>query len=270
MARIIAYSNIKGGEGKTTLCRHQAHYSETQKFRTLAIDLDPQGDLTVSLNPSDVDVHDYTVSAELFTPEFDPAEAKLIKVSDYLDLLPSTDHLDDLAEMDQQANLIKRGRDSIRKLAQRYDVVIIDTPTNAPVCYKTGMAAAHATVSPLQLDTYGMRGAQKFLRTSTQVRTAYNPALKHAGFVVNRYNSRSKSHQEMVEMMKQEGFDLLPTILRERAAVQDALDRQMPVWSGPRGTVNRQAAREFRDMCAEVFRRAGVSLTPSVPKEQAA
>jgi cellulose biosynthesis protein BcsQ len=105
-----------------------------------------------------------------------------------------------------------------------------------------------------------MRGAKKFIKTSTAVRSAYNPTLKHAGFVVNRFNGRSKSHLEMVDMLKEAGFDLLPTILRERAAVQDALDRQMPVWAGPRGTVNRQAAREFREMCAEVFRRAGVTV----------
>lgn len=260
MPRIIAYSNIKGGEGKTTLCRHQAKYSECMALRTGAIDLDPQGDLTVSLAPDGTSLGAYSVSSDLFSPDFDPATAKLIKVSDHLDLLPSTDLLDDLAEKDSQSALIKRGRDSLRKLSQLYDVLIIDTPTNAPICYKTGMAAAHVTVSPLQLDTYGMRGAQKFLMTSTAVRAAYNPALKHAGFVVNRFNSRSKTHIEMVDALRKAGFDLLPTILRERAAVQDALDRQMPVWSGPRGTVNRQAAREFRDMCAEVFRRAGVML----------
>lgn len=260
--RIIACSNIKGGEGKTTLSRHLAHFAEERGLRTLAIDLDPQGDLSASLIPMDMDVDDKaTSSAELFYDDFSAEAVALVKISDNLSLLRSTDDLDDITELEESGNaLVKRARDVIRKVAAGYDVVIIDTPTNASICYKTGMAAAHATVSPLQLDTYGIRGAQKFLSKSKLVKSTYNPALKHIGFVVNRYNSRSKSHAQMITEMRDAGFDLLPTILRERAAVQDALDRQKPVWSGPRGTVNRTAAKEFLGMCAEVFQGAGIEL----------
>jgi len=259
--RIVACSNIKGGEGKTTIARHLAHYAEERKRKTLAIDLDPQGDLTASLIPSDIEVDDEcTSSAELFMDGFDPAKVKVVSVSPYLDVLQSTDDLDEITDLDERSALIKRARDVIRKIAGHYDVVIIDTPTNASTCYKTGMAAAHVTVSPLQLDTYGMRGAEKFLRKSNQVKSTYNPALKHLGFVVNRFNSRSKSHRQLVSEVRDAGFTLLPTVLRERAAVQDALDRQMPVWRGKSGTVNRTAANEFKAMCAEVFGAAGVKF----------
>jgi chromosome partitioning protein len=260
--RIIACSNIKGGEGKTTLARHLAHFAEERGLRTLAVDLDPQGDLSASLTPLAMDSgDDASSSAELFLPDFNVDEVSLIKVSDHLALLHSTDDLDEVTELDERSSvLVKRARDNIRALAKDFDVVIIDTPTNASTCYKTGMAAAHATVSPLQLDTYGMRGAQKFIRKLNQVKSTFNPTVKHIGFVVNRYNSRAKSHAQMVEALQEAGFNLLPTILRERAAVQDALDRQMPVWSGPRGTVNRTAAKEFRSMCAEVYLGAGVTI----------
>ncbi|WP_017461388.1 ParA family protein [Dyella ginsengisoli] len=264
--RIIACSNIKGGEGKTTLARHLAHFAEERGLRTLAIDLDPQGDLSASLTPlaMEVDEDEASNSAELFIADFDVANVKLINVSDRLALLHSTDDLDEVTELDERSSaLVKRARDNIRALAKDFDVVIVDTPTNAATCYKTGMAAAHVTVSPLQLDTYGMRGAQKFIRKLNQVKSTFNPTVKHLGFVVNRYNSRAKSHAQMVEELREAGFNLFPTILRERAAVQDALDRQMPVWSGPRGTVNRTAAKEFRNMCAEVYLGAGVALPVS-------
>ena len=260
MTRIIACSNIKGGEGKSTISRHLALYADAYKLRTLAIDLDPQGDLSLSLHPGPAGVE--SNSSQIFSSDFDPAAAQLVKVSEYLDLLPSSDDLDDIGEQDDRVSLVKAGRSAIRKLSLPYDVVIIDTPTNAPVCYKTGMAAAHATVSPLQLDTYGMRGAEKFMRTSLQVKSAFNPTLKHLGFVVNRFNSRSRSHQQMLIELQNSGVEVFPTILRERVAVQDALDRQMAVWSGPRGSVNRDAAREFRAMCAAVFKAAGIDTSP--------
>ena len=260
MPRIIACSNIKGGEGKTTLARHLAHYAEGLNLKTLAIDLDPQGDLSISLLPDDANPK-ATPSAALFAEDFDPGKAVVVQVSPSLFLLPSTDALDEVGDLEERASLVKRARDAIRKLAMGYDVVVIDTPTNAPVCYKSGMAAANATVSPLQLDTYGMRGARKFMRASSSVKSNFNPTLKHIGFVVNRFNSRSKSHQQLLEELQAAGLQLLPTILRERVAVQDALDRQMPVWSGPRGTVNRHAAKEFRDMCEAVFKAAGITTT---------
>ncbi len=261
MARIIACSNIKGGEGKTTLSRHLVHFAEERGLKTIAIDLDPQGDLSTSLIPLDKEVdEDATSSAELFMEEFDPTQLQVVTVSPFLDLLRSTDHLDELSELGARSALVKRARDAIRKIASAYDVVIIDTPTNAPTCYQTGMAAANVTVSPIQMDTYGMKGAKKFVSQSNQVKSSFNPSLKHIGFVVNRFNSRSKSHRQMVTDVRDAGFNLLPTILRERAAVQDALDRQMPVWRGPRGSVNRVAAAEFLAMCSEVFTAAGVKL----------
>lgn len=264
MARIIACSNIKGGEGKTTLARHLALFADHHGKRTLAIDLDPQGDLTVSLRPEEGDV--LYSSAQLFEKDFnvETARAGLHKATSNLDLLCSSDELDEVGDNEQRSVLVRAGRRAILDLASGYDVVIIDTPTNAPVCYETGMAAATGTLSPIQLDTYGMRGAGKFVRTSTRVRSLFNPTLKNFGFVVNRYNARSKSHRALLDDLRESGLEVLPTVLRERAAVQDALDRQMPVWSGPRGTVNREAAKEFKGMCGEVFVRAGIDVSNAV------
>ena len=70
MTRIIACANLKGGEGKTTLARHIAYHAASKGLRTLAVDLDPQGNLTDSLLP---DAKGYTSSAGLFDAEFSAA-----------------------------------------------------------------------------------------------------------------------------------------------------------------------------------------------------
>jgi chromosome partitioning protein len=108
------------------------------------------------------------------------------------------------------------------------------------------------------MDAYGIAGAVRLTQAIQRVRTHYNPKLAHIGFVVNRFNSRAASHGALLAQCRAKRLRLLDSVLRERVAVQDALGRRMPVWRGPRGSVNTRAAREMRALCSEVL--AGVGL----------
>jgi chromosome partitioning protein len=255
MTRIIACANLKGGEGKTTLARHIVYHAASKGLRTLAVDLDPQGNLSDSLLP---DANTYTSSAALFDPDFSASELYLAESEANLSLLPADARLDALAEIPgDRALFVRRVRANLRAI-NGFDVIVVDTPTNAPICYLSGLAVAHGAVSPVQMDAYGISGAVRLTQAIQRVRAHYNPKLIHIGFVVNRFNSRAASHGELLAQFQAKRLRLLPTVLRERVAVQDALGRRMPVWRGPRGRVNTRAAREMRAMCAEVL--AGVGL----------
>ncbi|HEX7934443.1 MAG TPA: ParA family protein [Paraburkholderia sp.] len=255
MTRIIACANLKGGEGKTTLARHLAYHAASRKLKTLAVDLDPQANLTDSLLP---DADGYSSSAELFDSAFVSGHVRLAESERNLWLLPADSKLDALAEIPgDRAALVNRARASLRSIAG-FDVVVVDTPTNAPICYLSGLAAADGAVSPVQMDAYGIAGAVRLTQAIQRVRTHYNPKLVHVGFVVNRFNSRAASHGELLAQCRAKRLRLLPTVLHERVAVQDALGRRTPVWRGPRGRVNTRAAREMRALCADIL--AGVGL----------
>ena len=255
MTRIIACANLKGGEGKTTLARHLAYHAASKGLRTLAVDLDPQANLTDSLLP---EANGYSSSAELFDSAFAPEHARLAESENNLFLLPADSRLDVLAEIPgDRTALVKRARANLRSIAG-FDMVVVDTPTNAPVCYLSGLAAADGAVSPVQMDAYGIAGAVRLTQAIQRVRTHYNPKLVHIGFVVNRFNSRAASHGELLAQCQAKKLRLLPTVLHERVAVQDALGRRTPVWRGPRGRVNTRAAREMRALCADIL--AGVGL----------
>ncbi len=255
--RIITCANLKGGEGKTTVARHIAYHAASRGLKTLAVDLDPQANLTDSLLPEATkDV--YTSSAELFDASFSHAKLKLAESDERLWLMPADHRLDALAEIaGDRASFVNRVRNHLRGIAG-FDVIVIDTPTNAPVCYLSGLAAADGAISPVQMDAYGISGAVRLTQAIQRVRAHYNPKLIHIGFVVNRFNSRAASHGELLRHFSSKKLRLLPTVLRERVAVQDSLGRRTPVWRGPRGSVNTRAAREMRAMCAEVL--AGVGL----------
>jgi chromosome partitioning protein len=255
MTRIIACANLKGGEGKTTLARHIAYHAASKGMRTLAVDLDPQGNLTDSLMPL---ASEYTSSVELFGAGFSQTTLRLAESEKNLWLLPADARLDALAEISgDRTALVRQVRTNLRAITD-FDAIVVDTPTNAPICYLGGLAAADGAVSPVQMDAYGIAGAVRLTQAIQRVRTHYNAKLVHIGFVVNRFNSRAASHAELLTQCRERRLRLMQTVLRERVAVQDALGRRMPVWRGPRGRVNTRAAREMRALCTEVL--AGVGL----------
>lgn len=255
MTRILACANLKGGEGKTTLARHVAYHAASLGMKTLAIDLDPQANLTDSLLP---EAQENSSAAELFDATFFPDRIRLAESEKNLWLLPADTRLDALAEIPgDRATLVNRVRTNLRAIAG-FDLIVIDTPTNAPLCTLSGLAAADGAVSPVQMDAFGLAGAARLVQAIQRVRTHYNPKLAHIGFVVNRFNSRAASHGDLLAQCRAKRLRLLNSVLRERVAVQDALGRRMPVWRGPRGCVNARAAHEMRALCNEVL--VGVGL----------
>lgn len=258
---IISCSNLKGGEGKTTIARHLVHYaSEVLGLRVLAADFDPQGNLTDSLTSEKASARSST--ADLYADDFDLAGVSVLESATNISVLPANKKsLEALAEVaGGRKALVSRASSNLRAVAKGYDVVIVDTPTNAPLCYLAGIAASDGSVSPVQMDVYGLRGATDFVKELPRVRATYNARHKHLGFVVNRFNARAKSHAEILDQARASNLPILDTVIRDRIAVQDALSRAMPVWRGPRGTVNRNASKEFKTMCREVFAAVGVDL----------
>ncbi|MBN8888442.1 MAG: ParA family protein [Rudaea sp.] len=255
MTRIIACANLKGGEGKTTLARHVAYHAASRGRKTLAVDLDPQANLTDSLL---TEAEEFTSSAALFDAAFSIEQVRPVESEKNLWLLPADARLDALADIPgDRSTLVKRVRASLRAIAG-FDLIVVDTPTNAPVCYLGGLAAADGVVSPVQMDAYGIAGAVRLTQAIQRVRAHTNPRLVHIGFAVNRFNSRAASHGDLLAQCRAKRLRLLDSVLHERVAVQDALGRRMPVWRGPRGRVNARAAREMRALCTEVL--AGVDL----------
>ena len=254
MTRIIACANLKGGEGKTTLARHIAYHGASKGLKTLAVDLDPQANLTDSLLP---EAEGYTSSAALFDAAFSRDALLFAESEKNLWLLPADARLDALAEVGDRATLVRRARANLRGIAG-FDLIVVDTPTNAPVCYLSGLACADGAVSPVQMDTYGIAGAVRLTQAIQRVRAHYAPKLVHIGFAVNRFNGRAASHAALLSQCRAKRLRLLPTVLHERVAVQDSLGRRTPVWRGPRGRVNARAAREMRALCADIL--AGVGL----------
>ena len=101
---------------------------------------------------------------------------------------------------------------------------------------------------------YRADGTMELNNTFRTVQSRHkNPALKHIGIVANRVNPRGKSHKDTLAAIRQSGIRVMPTVLIERAAVQDSIWDAKPVWKlRHQGASGRKASHEMRAVCAAV------------------
>lgn len=243
--KIITTANQKGGVGKTTLTSHLGYAAAGAGLRTLMLDLDPQGSLSIGLNVLQPDA-EHLVAADLFSETF--IAKPIAKVDEQMSVIPSDDALFDL--LNANTDDVIRARDALRSLSSKFDVCLIDTPPERNPLLVTALAVADAVVTPMTLGLYEQGGVEKLFNTINGVRAALNPTLRHLGILLMKTNGRSSREKEMVQEMRTSYGDyVLSAELPERAAVRNAVNNRVPVWERPRGSSHDSAAREWKAAC---------------------
>lgn len=196
MSRILAVANQKGGVAKTTTVASLGAALVDEGKRVLLVDLDPQGCLTFSLG---ADPDKLAVSVhEVLLGEVEPGAA-LVTTAEGMTLLPANI---DLAGAEAML-LMRAGREyalkrALAKVADDFDVVIIDCPPSLGVLTLNGLTAADEVIVPLQCETLAHRGVGQFLRTVTDVQQITNPDLKMLGALPTLYDSRTTHSRDVL------------------------------------------------------------------------
>lgn len=194
--RILAVANQKGGVAKTTTVASLGAAMTERGMRVLLVDLDPQGCLTFSLGHDPdklaVSVH------EVLLGEVEP-DAALVETDEGMTLLPANI---DLAGAEAML-LMRAGREyalqrALAKLADRFDVVLIDCPPSLGVLTLNGLTAAGEVIVPLQCETLAHRGVGQLLRTVTDVQQITNPKLTLLGALPTLYDSRTTHSRDVL------------------------------------------------------------------------
>lgn len=233
MGRIIAVANQKGGVAKTTTVHALGTAWADRGKKVLLVDLDPQASLTwaAGIDPDAIEtsLHDVLLKRNkaadvIIETDFAPlperpgrgkgttATSGPVKTGPakggLLHLLPSTI---DLAGAELHL-LTKTGREyglrkALAKVADRYDVVLIDCPPSLGILTINGLTAAQQVVIPLQCESLGQRGVGQLLETIEDVRDYTNPDLKVLGVIATLFDARTRLANEVVASVK-ETFDL--------------------------------------------------------------
>ena len=182
MARIIAFANQKGGVGKTTLAFHLAKAIAEGGQRVLAVDNDPQGNLTESL---------LNLNAELeadISDIYKGAQVVPQNLGDNLDLIGSNIRLATAGDGD--FDLVFRLREGLADLVEEYDVVIVDSLPSLGTLQLAALTVATDLLIPVKPSKWSFTGLGDLLDTVGRVQKRTNPRLNVAGIVLNQIDPR--------------------------------------------------------------------------------
>jgi chromosome partitioning protein len=247
MGRVISFANQKGGVAKTTTTLNLGVALSEKGFKVLLVDLDPQGNLTMSqgLNPDtiersmfDVLVHRLPINEVIHHQEVDLAVSSIDLAGAELAL----------------SSMIGRERaleKAIAPVKDTYDYILIDTPPSLGLLTINALVAADGVIVPVQCEYLSLRGLVQLENTLSMIRENLNPDVRIIGILPTMFDGRTLHSKEAVEILT-ENFGPLVFNTRIRKTVRYA---EAPVKGSsvlkydPRGP----AADAYRDLAKEVL-----------------
>ena len=201
MGKIVAFSNQKGGVGKTTTVLNVADYVARAGKKVLMIDIDPQGNLTsgygIAKNELEYSLYDLMMGQA----KFDDVVVKT--AYDGLDILPCNMDLAslevELASVPNRTLVLAR---AISHYADRYDFVFIDCPPSLGVLTLNALCACDGVIVPIQSEFFALEGLSQLMNSIKLVRDRINPKISVYGVVLTMYDARSLMTRQVTEEIK--------------------------------------------------------------------
>lgn len=226
--RVFSISSQKGGTAKTSTAAALATGATFRGYRTLCIDLDPQGSLTSILRGHPDEGNSYQL---LKGQKVKPQTEEGVCTS----IIPSAL---ELAGLDAEL-AAKPGRDNYLRNAlgayeRDFDLVFIDTAPTLGTLLINALTASTDVIIPVQADMFASQSLYQLKGTIDQVRQYCNPELRVAGVLFTRYSGRSTLSRNMWEKTynlaeEKLGYHCFPWPIREGIAVKEAQALRVPL-----------------------------------------
>jgi chromosome partitioning protein len=257
-ARIVAVCNQKGGVGKTTTTINLGAAIAEQGRRTLLVDFDPQGALSVGLGiqPHDIDNTVYNLLMERGVTAHDVLFHTTVEG---MDLLPSNI---DLSGAEVQL-VHEVGREfvlggALKAVVPDYDYILIDCQPSLGLLTINALACADSVLIPLECEYFAMRGVALLMETIEKVQQRLNPKLSIDGLLGTMYDSRTLHTREVLgSIVNGFGDKVFHTVINRTVRFPDATVAGEPITSFDSSSLGANSYRELAKEVLERWRQAG-------------
>jgi chromosome partitioning protein len=204
-AKVISFANQKGGVAKTTSTLNLAVAFAESGHRVLCIDLDPQGNLTMSqgIDPDKVEKSMYDVLVH-HIPLTEVIQHREIDIA-----VASIDLAGAEIAMSTQIGRERSLEKAIRGVQNDYDFVCIDTPPSLGLLTVNALTASDSVIVPVQCEYLSMRGLMQLQNTLEMIKENLNPRVKIEGILPTMLDSRTVHAKEAVEILEENFGDMV-------------------------------------------------------------
>ena len=232
MGKIISFANQKGGVGKTTSAVNIAASLGILGYKTLLVDLDPQGNATSGVGIAkkglkctikNVLMRENTAKEAIIETDFQnlhviPANMSLAGIE--FDLL-----------QDEDAEPWSIMRNALSEVRDQYDYIIVDCPPSLGMLTVNSLSASDGVVIPMQCEFYALEGLSQLMITIGKIKTHYNAGLTVTGILLTMYSNRLLLTQQVQnELKKHYAGKLFETHISRGVKLSEAPGFGMPVY----------------------------------------
>ncbi|MGN1443895.1 MAG: ParA family protein [Acutalibacteraceae bacterium] len=255
MGKTIAIVNQKGGVGKTTSAVNLAAAVGQKGYKTLLVDIDPQGNATSGLGFRKKDVvkssYDVLVGGE--------SPSDIIQATKFrkLDLMPSNMQLAgaelEIADMENRTSRLKSALISIK---ENYDFIFLDCPPSLGLITINALCAVDSIIVPIQCEYYALEGLSQLMNTVRQVKRLYNPLIDIEGVLLTMFDGRLNLTQQVVSEVKR--FfpqKVYATVIPRNVRLSEAPSFGQPVSYFDRGS---KGSKAYDELATEFLRKNGL------------
>lgn len=214
--KIIASSNQKGGQGKSSTCVSVGCILASKGFKVLLVDLDAQASLTNTLLSGEFEENIYTAFVG-------KSELPEVQVSENLYVVPSTVLLNRVER--ELANEMAREyflSDLLKPIQEKYDFIFLDCPPSLGFCTLNAFTAATHVIIPLIPEVLPLQGLKKICDFYAQVTKRLNPNLELTGILINRWENVNL-YKEMEATLRERYADkVFKTKIRKNVSIAES------------------------------------------------
>ncbi len=199
-ATVINLLTLKGGVGKTTIAFEISKFLAQKSFKVLAIDLDPQANLSLALTQLSFDEIETQKCLYDVLFHHQSLDHSILRTSFHVDLIPSTS-LNSLINQTKSMDYILKSKEIFQYLRQSYDYILIDSNPTTSISHAVSILNSDIILSPIYIDAFSLQGLKKTFADVKDICKKFKHSVQHK-VIFNRISSTDSLSVEKAEQIR--------------------------------------------------------------------